>query len=578
MTTPLISIIQKIRTWRKFSPHQRELFLQALILLPLIDLSLNVWGFKRTYSILRNIGNGEWGMGNREWGMENGEWGIEKSAVLGYHATCYKRTPVATTRRTIAENWLGNRAGAVAPQVEQLFKTEKHENSISSQILTTASMVKIAAKYYKWATCLRKSLALWFLLRRQRITTELQIGTRFYEGEFQAHAWVEYQEYVVGVERHSVADQHQMVKQHFASFENLNSNLNSQRPKYQPEIEILLCCNNIHTDTAKPKRIESLLQKDIDWNYLQQQAFGHGVFLLLYQNLVKYYPESIPKKIQPQLQEYCQIKSAHNLFLSKKLCQLIKIFDNNNIKVIPFKGCVLAASAYQNLTLREFCDIDLIIKQEDFSTVQEILISLGYQHRSELQPWGQDFTNKDDGIHIDIHWQLAPSYFPYRVDFQQLWQRRETVSILNQQVTLLSTEDSLLILCLQIVKDAHHRQEKLKQIYDIAQLIKNPKLDWKVVIQQAQNLGSERLLLFGLGIANQLLQVEIPSQLKQNIAGDWIVNLYLARVVKQFFSKENKQDILRALILLERSKFFGKHNRYLFGYSINYTINQIIKI
>lgn len=38
------------------------------------------------------------------------------------------------------------------------------ENLISSQILTTASMVKIAAKYYKWATCLRKSLALWFLL------------------------------------------------------------------------------------------------------------------------------------------------------------------------------------------------------------------------------------------------------------------------------------------------------------------------------------------------------------------------------------------------------------------------------
>ena len=506
--TRLILIIQKTRTWKKFSSYQRYLFLQALILLPLIHLSLNIWGFKRTYSILRNIGIWKWGMGN-------GEWGIEKD-----------------------------------------------ENLISSQILTTASMVKIAAKYYKWATCLRKSLALWFLLRRQGIQTELQIGTSFDEGDFQAHAWVEYQGYVVG--------DRQMVKQHFASFDHLNSNLSSQLPTYQPEIEILLCCTNIDTDTAKPQRIKSLLQKDIDWNYLQQKAFQHGVFLLLYQNLVKYYPESIPKKIQLQLQEYCQIKSAQNLFLSKKLCQIIKLFENNNIKVIPFKGAVLAASAYQNLTKREFCDIDLIIKQEDFSRVQDILTSQGYQPRSELQPWGQDFISKDDGIHLDIHWQLAPFCFPYRVDFEQLWQRCGTVSILNQQVNNLSPEDSLLILCLQIVKDAHHRQEKLKQIYDIAQLIKNRNLDWKVVIKQAQQLGSERLVLFGLGIANKLLQVEIPSQLQQKIAGDWIVNLYLERVVKQLFTKEEKQDILRALILLEPSNFLGKHNRYLFGYSINY--------
>ncbi|MBV6623084.1 MAG: lasso peptide biosynthesis B2 protein [Rivularia sp. (in: Bacteria)] len=516
--TTITSIIQKTRTWRKFSLYQRYLFLQALILLPLIHLSLNFWGFKRTYSILGNTGN------------------------------------------------IGN-----------------GENLISSQILTTVSMVKTAAKYYKWATCLRKSLALWFLLRRQGIVTELQIGTRFEKEEFQAHAWIEYQGYAVG--------EPSGVKQYFTSFENLNfslpSNLSSQLPTYQPEIEILLCCTNIHTDTAKSKRLERLLQKDIDWSYLLKQAFQHGVFLLLYQNLVKYYPESIPKNIQPQLQAYCKIKTARNLFLSQKLCQILQLFENNNIKVIPFKGAVLAASAYQDLTLKEFCDIDLIIKQEDFSRVQDILTSQGYQARNQKQPWGQDFTNKNDSIHIDIHWQLAPSCFPYQVDFEQLWQRCETVSILNQQVTNLSREDTLLILCLQIVKDAHHRQEKLKQVYDIAQLINNQKLDWETVIQRARDLGSERLLLFGLGIANRLLQVEIPQELQQKIENDLIVKLYLNQVVKHLFNQNNKQKnvfgifqqgliqglygfILRALMLLDNYKLIGKHNRYLFGHLISY--------
>ncbi|MGF1672339.1 MAG: lasso peptide biosynthesis B2 protein, partial [Rivularia sp. (in: cyanobacteria)] len=275
--TALTAIIQKTHTWRKFSLQERYLLLQALILLPLIHLSLNLWEFKRTYSLLRNIAVVSW----MQYGINLTPSPLlikERGARGGLNRVTHLNENCYTGNR---EQVTGN------------------GDSISSQILTTVNMVKIAAKYYNWATCLRKSLALWFLLHREGIATELQIGTRFDKREFQAHAWVEYQGYVIG-------DRSQ-VKQNFASFENLNSNLTTG---LATEIELLLCCNNIHTDTTASKPIESLLQKDIDWNYLLKQACQQEVFLLLYQNLVKYYPESIPKKIQPQLQAYCQIKTA----------------------------------------------------------------------------------------------------------------------------------------------------------------------------------------------------------------------------------------------------------------------------
>src|SRR6185369_2789042 len=41
------------------------------------------------------------------------------------------------------------------------------------------------------ANCLRRSLVLWFLLRRRRIPAEIRIGVRKELGQFQAHAWVE---------------------------------------------------------------------------------------------------------------------------------------------------------------------------------------------------------------------------------------------------------------------------------------------------------------------------------------------------------------------------------------------------
>jgi hypothetical protein len=40
--------------------------------------------------------------------------------------------------------------------------------------------------------CLSRSLTLWWLLRQQGLEGTLRIGTRFKDGRFQAHAWVEY--------------------------------------------------------------------------------------------------------------------------------------------------------------------------------------------------------------------------------------------------------------------------------------------------------------------------------------------------------------------------------------------------
>jgi hypothetical protein len=41
------------------------------------------------------------------------------------------------------------------------------------------------------ASCLPRSLALWWLLRQRRIDAGLQVGVRKMDGQFEAHAWVE---------------------------------------------------------------------------------------------------------------------------------------------------------------------------------------------------------------------------------------------------------------------------------------------------------------------------------------------------------------------------------------------------
>lgn len=74
-----------------------------------------------------------------------------------------------------------------------------------------ARLVAIAANHGLYrATCLRQSLALWWLLRRRGIPAELHIGVRKQQGELQAHAWVEH--------RYVVLNDNQGMSSGYASF------------------------------------------------------------------------------------------------------------------------------------------------------------------------------------------------------------------------------------------------------------------------------------------------------------------------------------------------------------------------
>ena len=60
------------------------------------------------------------------------------------------------------------------------------------QAAATTHLVRVAASRTPFKiTCLVRSTALWFLLRRQGIGSEIRIGVNQQGGTFKAHAWVE---------------------------------------------------------------------------------------------------------------------------------------------------------------------------------------------------------------------------------------------------------------------------------------------------------------------------------------------------------------------------------------------------
>jgi hypothetical protein len=75
---------------------------------------------------------------------------------------------------------------SIAPKIEKSVDA-------GERVELASRMVNAAARHgWKRATCLERSLALWWLLRREGITSSVRIGARKASGKFEAHAWVEW--------------------------------------------------------------------------------------------------------------------------------------------------------------------------------------------------------------------------------------------------------------------------------------------------------------------------------------------------------------------------------------------------
>jgi hypothetical protein len=288
-------------------------------------------------------------------------------------------------------------------------------------------------------------------------------------------------------------------------------------------------------DEARATRLKTLLGQKIDWTYLLQVANRQGVLPLLYWNLSDRASDGVPEAILAQLRGFFQNNTLHNLLLTRELLALLQLFQDRGIPAIPYKGPVLAAFVYSNLSLRQFCDLDILVRERDFLKSQELLIGEGYRSRSELE-WEHSFVRESSGTCVDLHQRMTQRYFPFRFDFEGFWQRLESISLAGTRVANFSPEDLLLVLSVGLGKDCWCKQERLAKICDIAELVRgHQELDWERVVDWANQSGSRRMLFLGLYLARDLLGANLPEVIWQQMQADSVGKMLSLQVRDRLF-------------------------------------------
>lgn len=324
------------------------------------------------------------------------------------------------------------------------------------------------------------------------------------------------------------------------------------------EVEVLLICASTQINSKKVQQLRILLQEDINWTDLIEMASRHKVMPLLYWNLNATCPEAVPKAILTKLRADFQTNTRRSLFLSGELVRLLNLFEAQGIPALPFKGPVLAASTYNNLSLRQFCDLDILVDERDLERAKHLFLSQGYRMKIEgievtqsqeeafvrspniyqlVREAAYPFFHHQKEVMAELHWVIIPKYFSFPIDSKALWDDLDPVLIAGKTVPNLSPENALLMLVGHGTKDCW---TQLARICDVAELIRShPQLDWVKLMEQASTKGGQRMLFLGLMLAHNLLGTPLPEVVWQKMQAEPMVELLAKQVDLRLFNKAN---------------------------------------
>jgi hypothetical protein len=188
--------------------------------------------------------------------------------------------------------------------------------------------------------------------------------------------------------------------------------------KHDGERELLLCCARTEASCDITARIRELAASPaFDWDYIFQLARRHAVIPLLYLQLSRESADLVPPSVLAKLKLQYHENNARNIILTAELCRLIQLLAKEGIEAIPYKGPALALFAYDNLVLRRFVDLDVIVKKSDVPRARDLLLAEGYAATKSLTAAQQDlllrtqhnlqFARDNRRLLLELHWECC---------------------------------------------------------------------------------------------------------------------------------------------------------------------------
>src|SRR5258708_16054867 len=279
-----------------------------------------------------------------------------------------------------------------------------------------------------------------------------------------------------------------------------------------PEFELLLaCCQATRCGNCLMRALKS----NVNWDLILRLAESHRVLPALYSSLRD--RADVPGTIHSPIRQRFRNNEVKGLRFSAELARIVTHFADCGIDVLAHKGPALALALYGDPAMRQFGDLDLLVRSDDVSRARFAFEQLGFESQLHLSlrqekaylrsGYEYVFGTKAERNLVELQWQILPQFYSISFDMPGLFRRSVEIELQGFRMRTLGREDLMLVLCVHAAK---HEWAQLGMLRDIAALARFD-LDWQWIEAEAQRLGIIQILDVSLLLARNLLGLKLPK-------------------------------------------------------------------
>jgi hypothetical protein len=223
-----------------------------------------------------------------------------------------------------------------------------------------------------------------------------------------------------------------------------------------------------------------------------------------------------PEPMQADLHKIYKQTAFHNIHLLRTTLEILQLLSRNHIKTVPLKGTTASDLVFNDFGVYPSGDIDVLVHPSDLQQSKQLLCHEGgfYQAHeiaeNDLLSDHYHLLLRRQNILLEIHWNLVKRYFSIPPDFWFEGSRK--IQWNGIPCFELPIEKYILY---HIFRLFDHCFYPLRFYVLLAGIIEQNKahIDWEKFIIFSDQYKMKKLVLFSLGLLNDLLDTTIPHHL-----------------------------------------------------------------
>lgn len=320
----------------------------------------------------------------------------------------------------------------------------------------------------------------------------------------------------------------------------------------EDQLLVLISKRRVLTATDQVKAIK-LCSKIKDWDYFIEKAIETNLAPLAKRGFLQINFE-LPENVSKFLKQYQQKIILHNVQLYQAMEDVGKVLNQHEIDFLPLKGMMLGEVVYNDISLRQISDIDLLVRKTDVETCKKLLVESGWDCKQLL--WKSE---EETGLHhahpykfskgvavIELHQHIHDQSVRYKIDIEEYWERSKRSFFLKDYASFLSPEDLLQHLCVHAYKHLRSTEIKISSFVDFSEVINfyGNEIDWDKLLSTSIQYDCLSEVQAILTISKKYWDANVPDSILRsysNTDSDFIEQLFLARL-NDPFGKRNTEE------------------------------------